>query len=123
MKKILFIEDDPDQIMMYNAKFELEGLLMMVAGDTEETMKIARRDRPDLILLDLLLRHENGLDILEKVRQDEQLKNIPVVVFTNFDKKEFRERAGQLGVLDYIIKAQTTPGEITKKIKEIVGND
>ena len=121
MKRILFVEDDPDQIFMYNAKFELEGLLMMVAGNTEETIKIARHDRPDLILLDLLLRHENGLDILEKMKQDEKISKIPVLVFTNYDTREYRERAAKLGAQEYIIKSQTTPSEIVKKIKGIVG--
>jgi len=119
MKKILFVEDDPDQIFMYNAKFELEGLLMIVAENESDTLRLARAEKPDLILLDLLLRYENGLDILEKIKQDESLKNIPVIAFTNYDTKEYRERAAKLGALDFIIKAETTPGEITKRIKEI----
>ncbi|MBU1102060.1 response regulator [Patescibacteria group bacterium] len=121
MKRILFVEDDPDQIFMYNAKFELEGLLLMVADNERDALKFARIENPDLILLDLLLRHENGLDILEKMKQDEKISKIPVLVFTNYDTKEYRERAAKLGAQEYIIKAQTTPSEIVKKIKKIVG--
>ena len=122
VKKILFLEDDPDQIMMYHTKFELEGLLMIAATTGEETIKLAFQEEPDLILLDLLLRRENGLDVLEQIKQKEKLKNIPVIVFTNFDKKEYRQRAQELGAIDFIIKAKTTPGEITKKIKQILGD-
>lgn len=122
MKKILFLEDDPDQIMMYHTKFELEGLLMIAAATGEETIKLAFQEEPDLILLDLLLRRENGLDVLEQIKQKEKLKNIPVIVFTNFDTKEYRQRAQELGAIDFIIKAKTTPGGITKKIKQILGD-
>ena len=93
----------------------------MVADNERDALKFARIENPDLILLDLLLRHENGLDILEKMKQDEKISKIPVLVFTNYDTKEYRERAAKLGAQEYIIKAQTTPSEIVKKIKKIVG--
>jgi len=121
MKKILFVEDDPDQILMYQSKFEMEGFLMMVAENEADALKLALTEEPDLILLDLLLRRENGLDILENLKKDERLMKIPVIIFTNYDKKEFREQASALGAVDFIIKAKVTPREIVVRVKQVVG--
>lgn len=121
MKKILFVEDDPDQILMYQSKFEMENLLMIVAGSESETLKLSKAEQPDLILLDLLLREENGLDILKEIKKDSILAKIPVIIFTNYDKKELREEAMALGAVDFIIKAKTTPKEIVDRVKQEVG--
>ena len=121
MKKILFVEDDPDQILMYQSKFEMEDFLMMVASNEKETLKLSLTEKPDLILLDLLLKKENGLDILESLKKDERLAKLPVIIFTNYDKKELREQSLALGAVDFIIKAKVTPKEIVARVKEIIG--
>jgi DNA-binding response OmpR family regulator len=120
IKKILFIEDDPDQILIYQSKFELEGLFMITATEGRRGVDLARREKPDLILLDLLLRNEDGLDVLAKLKESPKTKEIPVIVFTNFDTEEARQRALELGAIDYIVKAQFTPTEIVNKIKKIL---
>ena len=122
MKKILFVEDDPDQILMYQAKFEMEGLLMMVSENEKETLKLALAEEPDLILLDLLLRKENGLNILESLKKNERLAKIPVIIFTNYDKKELREKSLALGAVDFIMKAKVTPKEIVERVRQITGD-
>ncbi len=120
LKKILFIEDDPDQLLIYESKFSLEGFLMITATEGGRGIELARREEPGLILLDLLLRNENGLDILEKLKQDPKTKDIPVIVFTNFDTQESKQQAKELGALEYIVKTQVTPGEIVSKVKKII---
>lgn len=120
MGKILFVEDDPDQIMIYDFKFKQEGMTLVVAGDEKETLAAIEREKPDIILLDILLKNENGMDILEKVRQDPAHKDLPVIMFTNFDKEGVRVQAEELGALDYIIKAQTYPQEMADKIKQFL---
>jgi DNA-binding response OmpR family regulator len=120
MIKILFIEDDPDQLMMYDFKFQEQGLLVIPAADADEAWGVVSDGEPDLILLDIMLKNENGLDILEKLRKDKRFLKTPVIVFTNYDKEEFRERAKKFHALDYIIKSQTTPQEMADKIKKFV---
>ncbi len=122
MKKILFIEDDPDQIFLYQSKFDLEKLLLIAALNGQEAIDLAIKNKPDLILLDLLLRNENGLDILSKLKNNPETKNIPVIVFTNFDKNKFRDKAAELGAIDFIIKSKTTPHSLVKRIKELLGD-
>ncbi len=119
-KKILFIEDDPDQLMIYESKFSLEGFLMVTAAEGEQGIKLARQEKPVVVLLDLLLRNENGLDILKKLKQDPETKDIPVIVFTNFDTQDSKEQAKKLGALEYIVKTQLTPGEMVEKVKKLI---
>ena len=119
-KKILLVEDDPDQILIYQSKFELEGFFLIVADNLAIAMDFALNDKPDLILLDLLLRNENGLDILEKLKQNSKTKKIPVIVFTNFNTEKSKDKAIELGAIDYIVKAKVTPNEIVKKVRRII---
>ncbi len=121
MKTILFIEDDPDQVGIFQSKCELEGLSMITADSRDKAISLAKKNKPDLILLDLLLRTEDGLDVLEELKKEKDLANILVIVFTNYDTKESRQRAKELGATDYIIKAQTTPAEIVGIIKKKLG--
>jgi len=119
-KKILLVEDDPDQILIYQSKFELEGFFMMVADNYKDAMKFALDDNPDLILLDLLLRDENGLDILTELKKNSKTKKIPVIVFTNFNTEKTKDKSLKLGAVEYIVKSQITPSKIVEKVKGIL---
>jgi len=121
MKKIIFVEDDPDQILMYQSKFEMEGFSMTIAESEAAVLKLAQEDKPDMILLDLLLRRENGLDILESLKKNSELAKIPVIIFTNYDKKEMKDRSLALGAADFIIKAKVAPREIVERVRQIIG--
>jgi CheY-like chemotaxis protein len=118
--KVLFVEDDPDQLFLFQQVFNVKGLLTIPATTIDEAMRMVSLDRPDIVLLDIMLRHENGLDIMEKLKNDSSTKNIPVVVFTNTNKKEYRDRTEKLGAVDFIIKSQTIPQEMAEKVKAYV---
>ncbi len=118
--KILFIEDDADQIMIYKNKFSLEGLELISVEDNKNIIETADKEKPSLILLDLLLGNEDGLDILKKLKEEAATKNIPVITFTNFDTPETRNKSVQLGAIDYIVKAQITPSQMVEKVKRIL---
>jgi len=118
--KVLFVEDDPEQVFLFSKFFDLRGLLTMPATTGDEVFKVISWDKPDIVLLDVLLRNENGLDIMEKLKKDSRVEGVPFFVFTNTDKKEYRDRAKKLGADDYIIKANTTPQEMVERIKKFV---
>jgi len=120
MAKILFIEDEPDHIAIYETKLNDEGFLFVSAPDKKTSLGLIEQEKPDLILLDLLLVNENGLEILEKLKADEKTKDIPVVVFTNYDEKEYREKAMALGAIDFVAKTSVTPDEMVEKIRKIL---
>lgn len=119
--KVLFIEDDKDQIMIYQNKFDLEGMNLVSAQDKQNALSLAKQELPDLIFLDLLLGNEDGFDVLKELKQDSQTKEIPVIVFTNFDTDEAREKSKDLGAEEYLLKARVTPEEVAEKVKQLVG--
>lgn len=117
----LIVEDDPDQAMLYLTKFMIEGVTTIATDNEWDTMEYLRAGGYDIVLLDILLKgNENGIKILKSIKENEATKNIPVVMFTNYTKKEVLDEAKKLGALDVIIKSETTPKQVADKIKEIV---
>lgn len=121
MNKILMIEDDQEQLLMFQTVLDMKGLSTSVASSLAEVEQMLSNDKPDLILSDIMLKGENGLDIIEKIKQNDAFKDIPVFIFTNTNKEEFRNRARALGVADYIIKSETIPQDLAEKIKTFLG--
>lgn len=118
MKKVLIIEDEKILLEMYRDKFKKGGLRIIEAQDAQEGLDVAKKQKPDLIILDILLPRENGLLFLEKKKNIPEISSIPVIAFSNFDDPETKEKAIMLGVKDYIIKSNYTPGEVLEKIKK-----
>ncbi len=116
-KKILIIEDEKILAEMYQDVFIQSGFKVFSAVESKEGLKIARKEKPDLIVLDILLPRESGISFLEELKQDAEIFSIPVVVFTNYDGEDIKKKAEKLGVKDYLIKANFTPQEFVAKIK------
>lgn len=120
-KKILIVEDDEFLLQMYVTKLELESFRVLSATNGEEGLKTAFKEKPDLILLDLKLPKIDGFEVLRDLKSNEDTKNIPVVVLTNFSEKEHIDKCLALGAEDYLIKAHFVPSEVISKIKKILG--
>jgi len=117
----LIVEDDPDQVMLYLTKFMIEGLIPIATDNEYDTMQYLLGGEFDIVLLDILLKgNENGMKILKSIKENEKTKNIPVVMFTNYTKKEVQDEAKKLGALDFIVKSDVTPKQVADKVKEIV---
>jgi len=116
-KKILLIEDEKILAEMYRDKFNQAGFKVFLAFDSKEGLALAKKEKPDLIVLDILLPRENGIVFLEWLRKDEEVSSIPVVAFSNYDDPETKREAFKLGIKDYLIKTNYTPQEIVEKIK------
>ncbi len=116
-KKILIIEDEKILAEMYHDVFVQAGFKVFSAIESKEGLKITRKERPDLIVLDILLPRESGISFLEKLKQDAEISSIPVVVFTNYDGSDTKKKAKKLGVKSYLIKANFTPQQFVSKIK------
>lgn len=102
-------------------KLEKEGFLVVRAYDGEEAVKKIFEERPDLVLLDIILPAIDGFEVLKRLKEDPQTAKIPVIMLTNLGAREDIERGFQLGAQDYMIKAHFTPGEIVAKIKATLG--
>ena len=120
-KKILIVEDDQFLLQMYATKLELEGFAVLEATNGREGLKVAKKEKPDLILLDLNLPEIDGFEVLGQLRNDPETKDFKVIVLTNFSQKEHIDRCLNLGADDYLIKAHFVPSEVVKKIKDILG--
>lgn len=117
---ILLVEDDGFLSGIYAQKLEVEGYDVALATNGEEGLRLAEKDDPALILLDLLMPKMDGFEMLEKLKANPNLKDIPVLVLTNLGQREDVERCMKLGAVGYIIKAHTLPHETVKRIKEIL---
>jgi len=120
MAKILIVEDDRFLRELIARKLKNEGYEVMEAVDGEEGLKKIKEEKPDLVLLDLILPGIDGFEVLTRVKEDPVTAQIPVIILSNLGQREEIERGLKLGAIDYLIKAHFTPGEIIEKIKNIV---
>lgn len=116
-KKILIIEDDKFLRELITKKLVKEGYETAEAVDGEEGIKKVKEEKPDLILLDLILPGIDGFEVLSRIKDDPALAQIPVIILSNLGQREDIDKGLNLGAVDYLIKAHFTPGEIIEKIR------
>jgi len=117
-KKILLIEDDPDQVLMYEVELTKSGFLVFTAKTKASAFEIIKKERPDLVFLDLLLGPEKGRDILKDIKSDKDIKDTKVVILSNFNQKDLPATVKKEGALDFMNKSQFIPKEVAEKAKE-----
>ena len=120
-KKILFIEDEPNLQRAVGGVLEKEGYEVKNALDGELGLAEAKKEKPDLILLDLILPKKDGFEVLTELKQAEETKEIPVIVLTNLESSADIEKALELGATTYLVKADYSLDEILEKIKKSLG--
>lgn len=119
-RHILYVEDDDFLANLIAKKLDLEGALVVHASNPEIAMDKMRENKFDALLLDLLLPEMSGLDLVERLGEEFDLTNIPVVIFSNLAVDEDIDRAKTLGVDRYLIKANVVPEEITGVLAEVI---
>jgi DNA-binding response OmpR family regulator len=118
--KVLIVDDDAFLSGIYATKLELDGFGVVTARDGEEGLKAAMKEKPDLILLDVLMPKLDGFEVLKRLKADPETKPIPVIMLTNLGQKEDIEKGLQDGAVDYLIKAHFVPAEAVEKIKKVL---
>lgn len=118
--KILIVEDDNFLVKAYQIKFERSGFDVFIAKDGDEGLKFAKKEKPALIILDLMLPKMNGFEFLKMIKNDENTKSIPVVALSNLGQRSDQEKAVSLGAVEYFIKTEHTLEEIIEKIRKYV---
>lgn len=118
--KVVIIEDDSYISDMYRIKLESENFEVVIAEDGVIGLKKLETYKPDVILLDVVMPKVDGFSVLKAIKNNNDIKNIPVVMLTNLGQKDNVERGFELGASGYIIKAHFTPSEVVKKVKEIL---
>jgi DNA-binding response OmpR family regulator len=115
--RVLFIEDDPAVAEMYKLKLELDGYTVTVAIDGEAGLQMATATPPDIIFLDTRLPKMDGFAVLERLRSAERTSEIPVIILSNYGERELVDRGLKLGALEYLIKSQTTPANLSRGVE------
>jgi len=117
MSKILIIEDEKLMAQMYQERLEGSGFEVVLARNSKEGFEMAKEEKPDLIVLDILLPTENGVSCLARLKKEPETEKIPVIAFSNYDEPETRKETFKLGVEDYLLKTDFTPKGLVEKIK------
>jgi len=117
-KKILVVEDDTMISSMYKMKFEADGFEVFIADNGVIGLEIAKKEKPDIIMLDVILPQLDGFSVLEQVKKDETTKKIPVIMLTNLGTEEDKKKGETMGAMGYLVKASLTPGQVSGKIKQ-----
>jgi len=117
VSKILIIEDDNFLLSLIVEKFTQLGFDAEAAADGEEGLNKILNNKYDLILLDMILPKMDGFKVLEEVKKNQSLKNLPIIVTSNLYDKNDIDRALSLGASDYIIKAYNSPENIVDRVK------
>lgn len=117
MAKILIVEDDSFVMDIYHTKLSQEGYETVEARNGIEAMKKLEEVKPDLILLDIIMPYMDGIEVLRKIKKDDNLKAIPIILLTNLSQKEEINEGLGLGASDYLIKSHFTPSEVLEKIR------
>jgi CheY-like chemotaxis protein len=120
MKKVLLVEDDDMMLRMYKKVFTFGGFEVIVAENGEDGLARAKETKPDLIILDVMMPKMNGLELLDKLKDDPKLKQIPTVMLTNLGMDHEIKKALDRGALLYLIKNEHDPKKVFEMVKELI---
>ena len=118
--KILLVEDDTFLVEMYTTKFELEGFEVVSAEDGKRGLELAKKENPDVILLDILMPKMDGFEVLDELKKEAVTKDIPVILLTNLGQQDDIKKGFEKGAVGYLVKAHFMPSEVVDKIKGIL---
>lgn len=116
-KRVLIVEDDEHVSKVYDIKIKMEGIETILARDGEEGIKVCLAEKPDLVLLDLMLPKKDGFAVLEEIKKHAEFKNTPVLILSNLGQPSDMEKANKLGAAEYIIKADFSIKQVIDKVK------
>lgn len=117
MKKILFIEDERNLQKSFSEFFQSKGFQFFSAFNGEEGLELAKKEKPDLILLDIILPKKDGVSVLKEIKTDPDLKDIPVIILTNLEDIEKVSETMSLGAKAYLVKSENSLFDIWEKVK------
>ncbi len=118
--KLLIIDDDPFLMALYSQKFLEEGYVVQGAQTAEAGFEEAKRLKPEIILLDMMLPDSDGFTLCKRLKRSKETAASIVVFLSNVSQPNYREQARILGAVDYLVKAYLEPSEIVERINEII---
>ena len=117
--RVFVVEDDPLLRNLLSIRLEKSSFPYEFSNDGKEVLPVMRQFKPDVIVLDLMLPGRSGFEVLSEVKADKNLKDTPVIVFSNRDGQEDRKRAQELGAAEFYVKAMTDLSELVERIEAL----
>lgn len=115
--KVLIIDDEKSILKMYSEYLKTANFEVFSASGGEQGLAIAKEQKPDVILLDIIMPKLNGLDVLKTIKEDPDIKNIPVFLLTNLPEECSGDKAKELGSAGYLVKAEYEPKMVLDVIR------
>lgn len=123
MPKVLLVEDDNNLREIFAMRLQAEGYQILTAGDGEEGLSVAMREKPDLIIADVMMPKLSGFEMLETLHAAPEMKNTKTIMMTALGQAEDQKRGEALGVVKYLVKSQATLEDFARTIKEVMPPD
>src|ERR1700741_3824048 len=123
MAKVMLVEDDNNLREIYEARLQAEGYTIVSARDGEEALVVAKAEKPDLILSDVMMPKISGFEMLDILRNTDGLKDVKVIMLTALGQSDDQQRADQLGADRYLVKSQVTLEYIVKVTHQLLDGD
>ena len=120
MKTIVVVEDEPILLKALSIELLGAGFNVLSASNGEAGLDLIKKEKPDFVLLDLVLPKMSGFDVLEAVKKIPELKKIPVIILSNLGQDEDRQKGLKLGAVDYYVKSSTDLEQLTQKITRLL---
>jgi CheY-like chemotaxis protein len=121
MPKVLLVEDDNNLREIFQMRLQAEGYSTAVAADGEEGLVVAMKEKPDLIIADVMMPKLSGFEMLENMRSTPEMKDTKVIMMTALGQAEDQARGEKLGVVKYLVKSQVTLEDFARVVKEVLG--
>lgn len=118
-QKILMMEEDRFLRKIYKNKFSKEGFEFIEATNGQEGLNKVIFEKPDIVLLDLILPRKSGFDVLIEMKRSKETENIPVIIFSNLCQESDIKRGLSLGAQEYLIKSEISLSDVVDKVKEL----
>ena len=119
-KKVLIVEDDVFLAQLLANRIEKVGVKVLRAADGEEGVKSLKENKPDLVLLDLILPKKSGFELLEEMRADPAIQGTPVIIVSNLGQESDVAKGKELGAIEYFVKAKTSIDGLVERVKAIL---
>ncbi|MEK7550036.1 MAG: response regulator [Patescibacteria group bacterium] len=118
---VLVVEDDPFYSKVYRTKLEKENISAIVVSNGNDALAQAKKEKPGLMLLDLILPGKDGFGILADFKADPDLKDIKVIILSNLSQEEDVKRIMALGAAEYLVKSNVSIQDVVSKVKAHLG--
>ncbi|NTW26935.1 MAG: response regulator [Candidatus Moranbacteria bacterium] len=120
-RKVLVAEDDVFLSNVYKSKLTKEGFEVFIAKNGEEAVEMATKNKPEIILLDLIMPIKNGFETLKELKESAETKDIKVVILSNLSQEEDEKKLLAMGAIGYVVKANVSFREIIELVKQHLG--